>query len=347
MVIGISPVYNYPGTFEQWWSNNTLYASNHGGSLITRAIMREFDAEYVSDFSNIDALNEKYDVCYLALATHVNPTRDVAFFANIVKQLKMKVIAPSLGIKDYIQLGSDAARLHPSVIALLSEVSNKSAYLGARGPYTAEVLKSNGFENVVEVGCPTLYMNLKRSFELKKPESFKRPLNVYHKTYAEILFSMAEKIPFLGQDFQDEAIFTDHLKNDTVLMNMEQEFYQQAGLENEIEKIAQEGVFFSDFENWYSYIAAHDFVFGPRLHGNIAAMLQGIPALFIWRDLRVKEMSEFYSFPALSYEEAQTKNINELYDTVEIAPFLKRYTERYDNYLNFIKLNDLQHQLEE
>ena len=62
MIIGLSPEYNYPGSFEKWSSNNTYYASNHGASYICRALLRQFYADYIDDFSDIPALRNQY-VC--------------------------------------------------------------------------------------------------------------------------------------------------------------------------------------------------------------------------------------------------------------------------------------------
>ncbi|HLT71717.1 MAG TPA: hypothetical protein VKZ75_03665, partial [Cyclobacteriaceae bacterium] len=54
MVIGLSPVYNYPGDLDKWSSENTRFASNHGASLISRTLMKMFDADYVDDFSKVE-----------------------------------------------------------------------------------------------------------------------------------------------------------------------------------------------------------------------------------------------------------------------------------------------------
>ncbi len=88
MIIGLSPEYNYPGSFEKWRSNNTYYVSNHGASFICRALLRQFDADYIDDFSDIPALRNKYDVCVLALSTHIHRKRDISYLADVVEKLE-------------------------------------------------------------------------------------------------------------------------------------------------------------------------------------------------------------------------------------------------------------------
>ena len=101
MVIGLRPEYLYPGKLSEWKKNNTYYAANMGASLISNAIVRQFSADYVDDFSDVSGLKNKYDVCILALATHIHPNRDVSMYADFVEQLDIKTIVISAGIQDY------------------------------------------------------------------------------------------------------------------------------------------------------------------------------------------------------------------------------------------------------
>jgi len=133
MVIGLGPDYNYPGKLALWGKNNTRYASNHGASLISRTIAKQFNAEYIDDLSNIELLNEKYDTCFIAFATHITTWRDVSEYADVIEKLKMKVIALSLGVQDYFSKSNDTFVFHPSLMRLLSIVNHKSSYIGVRG----------------------------------------------------------------------------------------------------------------------------------------------------------------------------------------------------------------------
>ena len=171
MIIGLSPEYNYPGSFEKWRSNNTYYASNHGASFICQALLRQFDADYIDDFSDIPALRNKYDVCVLALSTHIHRKRDISYLSDVVEKLEMKTIALSLGMEDYIAEANDIVELHPSVIRLLRLVSKRSEAIGVRGPHTASVLQKHGFDNIIPVGCPTLQWQLHDNLHIHKNKS--------------------------------------------------------------------------------------------------------------------------------------------------------------------------------
>jgi Polysaccharide pyruvyl transferase len=346
MIIGLGPEYNYPKNFELWSKENTRYASNHGASLISRAIAKQFDATFIDDFSKIDALNETYDTCFIAFATHITTWRDVSEYADVVEKLDMKVIALSLGVQDYMEGRNEAFQFHPSLIRLLKVVNSKSNYIGVRGAHTASLLYKNGFTNVLPIGCPTMYWNLTRDLQINKTESYSKPAIVYHRTLVKSGLHLMEDIPLIGQDFLDEAIFTDILVDDEPLVNYELNQYKQQGnFDQAIKLIEENGVFHARFKEWFGYLKKRDFVIGPRLHGCIASLIQGIPAVMLARDLRVQEIADFYNIPVLRYDELADKSFETIYIEADYTAFIETYPKRYDNYVAFLALNGLTHNL--
>lgn len=345
MIIGLEPDYNYPGNITEWKANNTKYASNHGASLISRAIAKEFNAEFVNDFSDINSLNQRYDLCIIAFATHVTTKRDVSFYTDIVGRLDMKVVAFSMGVQDYTNAIDSDFVIHSSMRDLLSVVLEKSAWVGVRGPYTASILHQNGFKHVLPIGCPTLYYGLRGDLAIRKSGSFKKPLLVFHRTIAEHCWHLVESSAVLGQDFLDEAIFTNRLEHDGIFVQERDEYLKYENGQAKMEYLRTHGTFLSTFDEWFSFIGSHDFVFGPRLHGCIAALIQGIPAVMIYRDLRVKEVAEFFGIPAISYQAAQLMSVKEIYECAEFSGFNVLYPKRYNNYLAFLKRIGVESQL--
>lgn len=346
MLIGLEPEYNYPGDFKIWKSNNTKFASNHGASLISRAIAREFNADFVNDFDDFDKLNREYDLCIIAFATHITTKRDVSFFTDVVQKLNMKIVAFSMGVQDYTKTLSNDFDIHDSMMRLLKVVTNKSKWIGVRGPYSASILQCNGFGNVLPVGCPTFYYRLKNDLAITKPKAFNKPLLVYHRTVSEHCWHLVESATILGQDFLDEAIFTDRLKNDPVYIQEEKEYLKYSEGQKKLEYIRNHGVFFRTFDEWFSFIGDHDFVFGPRLHGCIAALIQGIPAVMLYRDLRVKEMADFYGVPSLNYEQAVKMSVDEIFEYADFSTFNRVHPLRYRNFLSFLNLIGVSSRLE-
>ena len=307
MVIGLGPQYNYPGNIDVWSENNTRYASNLGASLISNSLLKEFDADYIDDFSDINALKQKYDTCLIAFATHITTWRDVSFYTNIVEKLNMKTIALSLGVQDYAGKSVDVFKLHPSIKRLLEIVSSSSTWMGVRGHYTASILYQNGFSNVIPIGCPTMYWGLNNDLQIKKPEKYEKPLIVYHRALADSAYKIMQTTPILGQDYEDHIVFNDELKNDPKLKKWIVSEYDKMLNNKSIRKsIAENGIFVKDFTEWFNIIGKHDFVFGTRLHGCIAGLIQKKPAVLIPRDLRVKEIADFFEYSHCWYRTIKT-----------------------------------------
>ena len=346
MVIGLGPEYNYPGEFSKWREQNTRYASNHGASFISRALARQFDADYVDDFSDLDALRRTYDCCLIAFASHVSDRRDVSLYADVVERLDMKTVAISLGIRDYSEDVGELQSLHPSLIRLLRVVERSSELIGVRGYYTASLLQAYGFTNVVPVGCPTFFWNLKPELRIEKPATFSKPLVAYHRKMAVENQDILKNTTILGQDFLDEAVFTKNLVADTKLRELEGGEYRKLQNGQQIlDVIGEWGVFPRNFQEWFTTIGNHDFVFGSRLHGTVAALVQGIPAVLIVRDVRTLEMARMFKIPHVTIAELKHMTKEQLYDAADYSAFSSNYSLRYDNYLSVLEENGLSHKL--
>lgn len=336
-MIGLSPVYNYPGDLDKWSSENTRFASNHGASLISRTLMKMFDADYVDDFSKVEEYRRQYELCVLAFATHITDWRDVKPYADFVEKLDIPTAAFSLGIQDYVKNAGNVRSVHPSMLRILRHVSNTTGLIGVRGFHTASLLYKEGFNNVVPVGCPTLFNPLSYDFRVERRSSYSRPLNVFHRTLSDVSAKLISGVPLLGQDFLDEAVFTERLAQDAKLVQSETNKYirhkhGRVALEN----IKRNGEFVWDFDSWFDRIGQADFVFGARLHGCIAAIIQGIPAVMLARDIRVREIANFFKIPVLDYDEASDLSVDDLFERARYEEFNEVYPRRYRNFIAFL-----------
>ncbi|MDF3130398.1 polysaccharide pyruvyl transferase family protein [Kiritimatiellaeota bacterium B1221] len=345
MVIGLGPEYNYPKSFDVWKNANTRYASNHGASLISKSIIDEFDADYIDDFTDIKKLRNEYDYCVLATSTHIHPNRDVTEYAEVIEKLDLPTLGFSLGIQDYHTNTGNITKIHPSVVRLLKAVGDRSEFIGVRGPYTASVLYKFGFKNVVPIGCPTLYRNGDKNFKIQKKRSYNNPLVVFHHTMFKDCIDLLKSCDFLGQDYEDEMLFTDHLDDDTLLKEYIETKYSY-GSDNVLrELIKKRGKWVNTSSEWLDMVGKQDFVIGPRIHGCIAAITQGVPALLTPRDLRVLEFAEFYGLPYVPMSEVQKYSLEELYDTTNYEKFNKNFPVKYQNFLSFLSENNAPHVL--
>ena len=345
MMIGLGPEYNYPGTFSKWGGKyNTRYASNFGASLIARSLMKQFGAVYVDDFSDIAFLKNNYDTCILAFANHITNWRDVSIYAAVVKQLDMKTVALSLGVQDYVD--DTNITIHPSMLSLLKLVSERSDVIGVRGHYSASILYKAGIKNVAPIGCPTLFWGLKGCLNIDKKESCRRAVLVYQRTISAVRPDLFNDSVLLGQDFLDEVIMSNDPNNDPALLNYELGEYARLGVGlNVIERVRKNGIFPVNFSSWFKYISDSDFVFGPRLHGCIAGLIQGVPSVLLARDLRTSEIAEMFNIPCFTYSQLSDISVEQLYAQADYSKLIETYKRRFDNYRAVIEQNGLRSNL--
>ena len=351
MIIGLGPEYNYPKKFENWSKDNTEFASNHGASLISRTLIKQFNGEFISvnQFTHVEKLRKQYDRCIIAFATHVTTWRDVSVYTNFLEKLKLPTYAFSLGVQDYSGNTKGFLNIHPSFKRLLEIVSEHSKFIGVRGPHTAAILAKNGFNNVVSIGCPTVYWNLDGSLEVKKSTSFNNQALVYQPTISSKEgIHLLKDIPIIGQDFLDEVVFTDNLRDDIELKRITDKEYSEYGNRDKaLDLIKENGVFHKTFQEWFDYIGSKDFIIGPRLHGCVCALIQGIPAVMFARDLRVQEIAEFYNIPHVTYKNLPSKkNLHQIYEEADYTKFNETYKIRYNNYVKFLAENKLDSNLD-
>lgn len=340
MVIGLGPEYNYNAdNHEQWSQYNTRYASNHGASLISRTLIEYFNADYIDDFENIEKYKNEYDLCVIAFATHITNWRDVSIYTNFIKNINIKTIAFSLGIQDYSQASSSLNSLHSSLKELLDYCIYSSGFIGVRGPHTASALLKVGYKqkNIIQIGCPTIFSPLKRDLLIKKQNTFSKPLVVFHRTMGELNKSIIGDAPLLGQDFLDEVVFKSNIDDGQVVRKSELENYsKQKNGDYLLDKINKNGIFVNTFDEWFKIIGNHDFVLGARLHGCIAALIQGIPTVMIARDIRVQEIAEFYKIPYIKYSDVGNKTIKDIYEEADFTEFNTLYKYRFDNFMKLM-----------
>ena len=76
--------------------------------------------------------------------------------------------------------------------------------------------------------------------------------------------------------------------------------------------------------------------FGSRIHGNIMAVLAGVPAVVLNIDTRTKEMAEFYDIPSIEYNPDKNLDLYEVYQNLDYDKFNKTFGKKYDDFNQFL-----------
>ena len=108
------------------------------------------------------------------------------------------------------------------------------------------------------------------------------------------------------------------------------------------------GRMFFDLDTWDSFY--HDeritFAFGSRFHGNMAALRNGVPALWITHDSRTSELTKTLHLPSITQQTfSRIRTAQELLEYVDYSDFIKHYPNMRNNYKQFLEENHLSHML--
>ena len=102
------------------------------------------------------------------------------------------------------------------------------------------------------------------------------------------------------------------------------------------------GRVFFDVGEWFDFVRGQDLVVGTRLHGAVAALLQGVPAIVLYHDSRTRETCEFMGLPHLSVTEARGLSLEAIYDRVQFD-VAGRHAALLPRYVDFLEANGVEH----
>lgn len=106
------------------------------------------------------------------------------------------------------------------------------------------------------------------------------------------------------------------------------------------------GRVYYNLPDWITELSSCNFSIGPRLHGNMIAFQHGVPALWFTHDTRTKEISDLANLPNISILDIdKVTSLEAFYDLADFSAFNRTYPLIYNNYIDFLERNQLQHVL--
>lgn len=280
------------------------------GNLIFSASLRRLVRGENFEITTPEAfarLRETCDGVVIAAANWLQPARDFGEMAALLEELDKPAVLVGLGAQ--AQDGR-IPELPAGTRRLLAVVSERSAAISVRGAFSAEVLDHYGISNVTVTGCPSLL------YHLDRPAAVTRPL-----PEAPLRLGMNGLVPprpdsprmdlgraVLGAARQLGAQYV--AQTELPLIRLARGVAEatdwpvlDAALNSpdraEAEAWAARHLrIFGNAPDWLDWARGRDLVIGTRLHGVIAALLAGTPAVLLTHDSRTAEMARQAALPA-------------------------------------------------
>ncbi len=258
---------------------------------------------------------------------------DLAPWDDLFKQLRLagdKPLVPiSIGLQSPRFKGD--FKINPKMADYLKELQERVP-LAVRGQYTAEILNAHGVSNTRVMGCPSIYQ-----------------LPLYNNSLSGLLRPCPEKLSavanfrtFLGDLTSQEIAFMKYvLKNfDGFIEQTFDPISKVGGVDEEmIAWLKGHSHDFFDLDSWRRHNLRYNFSLGLRFHGNIAALLADMPALFLTIDSRTSEMTDFLKLPAISLKDFDPdRPLRDYYEMADYTPFVASYHQQLDRFADYLSV---------
>jgi hypothetical protein len=270
---------------------------------------------------------------------------DLPYWENILKWAR-RVVPLSLG---FAFVGGQIAPPDKDLTRLLKMFAER-VELGVRGEYDAEALHKIGIKNVKVIGCPSLYYHMDRTFAVDNSNWGCENINVNFSTdFGNVGITQKEAVethwPLLGYFIRLWESKAAHID----LTLQKPPFAEAVDIHSVLLSYGEVHPFYSDCgryfysaEDWISGVKGSDFSIGTRFHGNIAAILAGVPTLMINIDKRMEEMNRFYRIPSIDIAEFDAAKPIEYYrELADYSDFNKNYERAFDDYINYCNNNSV------
>jgi Polysaccharide pyruvyl transferase len=340
-----------------------LIGNNTGNLVFSQAVYRLLSAASADvetsglARSHPRVINSRFDHVVIPLANAFRSTylETLDALSNLIEQLTIPVTVLGVGSQASLKgVYKGADTVDPATTRFVRAVLNHSPSIGVRGDHTRDYLKSLGFgdEHVKVIGCPSMFMygpNLKvekkvESLSYDSPIAFNvspyvpemGPLSLYAAEHFPNLVYMAQNIQTL-----ELMLYGSYPKGKR--MNAMAASGAPITLEHPL--IRSDRVrFFLDPKTWFQHLAEYDFSFGTRIHGNIAALLAGTPALLLAHDSRTLELAEYHEIPhrTITSIEDDADPLS-LYAECDWNRLNKAHPDRWDSFASFLGEHRLTH----
>ncbi|MDT8426998.1 MAG: polysaccharide pyruvyl transferase family protein [Methyloprofundus sp.] len=302
-------------------------------------------------------LSKKFDLVVFSTANMIRPDFDPGGTAAILEALSIEFVVLGMGMQSPLPASTDS--LHPGLIALLDVCNKKANVFGVRGFATEKWLKSVGFDNAKALGCPSLYVYPQNILNIQAPDPhiIKSALTGGYisartpRSQAIINLFKDANAHYVMQDEIDALSSLTELNEAPYLYNDASGELNKDLMESMLEKIHYKAMpftsyrWFQDPNAWRLFASQCDVFIGDRLHGGVAALQSGVPAILISEDQRVTEVATFNGIPTVSTEEIKGMPLADVVDkhlsAENIQYFKETYFNRFQNFQDTFKNMDI------
>lgn len=311
----------------------------------------------------IQEYNSNYEFCVIRGSNFIRNGMEWFQASSLLRQLKIPVIAFGVGAqaarRDRIVLDAEQ-RLFWNLVA------ERSNSIGVRGAFSASVLQDNGIGSAEIVGCPSIFrarnpnlnipnvdlsrvrnigFNLRREVGPDYARDVKSYLAIQKKIIHELLPRFSVTMTSHGeQEEKAIALNVEPYRSKALAALLREKWFESVA--DPLYKTYQEKLTYCmSVKEYEELVRSFDLVMGLRVHGNLPALANGVPAAFLEYDTRSGELAETFSIPQASLESFHNQPIISWLERLDYSAFNRNFRARYEAMATFLERNGLPHRM--
>jgi len=330
--------------------------------LLQYSHLAALDIRAPSD-ADIDRYNNEFDYAFLRGSNYVHSEMDWENAVPVLERLRIPIIAFGIGAQ---APSSGPLSLSQTTRRVLAIIAERCASFGVRGAYTADVLWSLGIRNTRIVGCPTAFRNNDPNLRIDLPP-LEEVRNVAYTLRREVGFDYAKDVRAylnlqrdtiinLAQRFDLDLLAQGEVEEKAILWGSADQRAQAIavlrgkgwlhGPDDKLEHIYANNLFYSDIVAEFEHkIRSMQMVLGYRLHGNLLALANRIPAIYFTYDSRTAEFAETMRLPCFDVFSGGAFRVEDFWDQALFERFNRAYYHCYQAMRQFLDENAISHKM--
>ena len=313
--------------------------------------------------AEIERYNAEYDFAILRGSNYLHEEMDWENAPAVLSRLRIPIIAFGIGAQ---APATGKLRLTAASKRVLHCIAERSASIGVRGAYTADVLWSLGIRNVRIIGCPTVFRGNNPALRIDLPpletvrrvgytlrrevghdyaEDVARYLDIQRGTILSLAVRFEIEIAAQGEVEEKKILWGAPAMKEAAFAQLRKEGWLQ-GDGDRLEELYRTRLFYADsVAEFETFARSKDLLLGYRLHGNLLGLANGVPAIYFTYDSRTVEFAETLQIPSFNVFGGKPFRIEDYWDQALYEKFNRAFYQRYREMRLFLDENRVPHKM--
>jgi len=331
-------------------------------TLLRYEMLNDLNIRDPSD-ADIERYNSEYDFAFLRGSNYLHEEMDWENAPSVLSRLRIPIIAFGIGAQ---APAKGRLRLTPPARRVLDLIAERSASIGVRGTYTADVLWSLGIRNVRVIGCPTIFRNNDPTLRIDLPplETIKRvgytlrrevgwdyaeDVQLYLDRQRASILDLAKRfdlqIAAQGEVEEKKILWGSAGVREAAIMQLRAAGWLH-GVDDPLERLYRTRLFYADsVREFEAFARSQDLVLGYRLHGNLLGLANRVPSVYFTYDSRTTEFAETLQIPSFNVFGGKPFRLEDYWDQALFERYNRAYYQRYRDMRLFLDENRVSHRM--